>query len=179
MQKKKIMKMFFAWQDEKEQAWLEQMAAHGWILDEIGFFLYTFRKEMPQQMHYRLDYQEMKQSDLQEYLGLFDDAGWKYLGRLTNWFYFASNGPETREIYTDTHSKIEKYKRILRTLFITSFPSIYYVVFYSSLFEQSNSCSYCGILEVLRFVIFFLWLVMMFNIVRIWIKIQKLEKKIE
>ena len=176
MQKKKITKLFFAWQDEKEQTWLEQMAAHGWILDEIGFIRYTFRKEEPQHMRYRLDYQELKQNDLQEYLVLFADAGWEYKGRLTNWFYFASKGTDTREIYTDTHSKIEKYKRILRTLFITSLPSIYYVVFYSRLFEQSNSCSYCGILEVLRFVIFFLWLVMMFNIVRLCVKIRKLDK---
>lgn len=177
MQKKKIIKLFFAWQDEKEQAWLEQMAEHGWILEDVGLLRYIFRKEEPQRIKYRLDYQELKQSDLLEYLGLFSDAGWDFKGRLNNWFYFASKGPETREITTDTHSKIEKYKRILRTLFIASLPLIYYVVFYSRLFERSSSCSYCGILDVLQFVVFFLWLVIMFNVVRLWVKIQKLEKK--
>ena len=178
MQKKKIIKLFFAWQDEKEQAWLEQMAAHGWILDEINFILYTFGKAEPQHMQYCLDYQEMKQSDLQEYLGLFADAGWKYKGRLNNWFYFASKGPETREIYTDTHSKVEKYKRVLRTMLIASFPLIYYVFSYSRLLSGVNSGSSLIILQIIQFLIFIIWVTLIINIVRLWMKIQKMEKKI-
>lgn len=178
MQKKKITKLFFAWQDEKEQVWLEQMAAHGWVLDEVGLIRYTFCKQEPQHIRYRLDYQEIKGNDLLEYLSLFTDAGWEYKGRMNNWFYFAAKDPETGEIYTDTQSKIEKYKRVLRTLLITLLPVTYSLISFSRLSERTESSSLNGMMEVFQCLIFFIAFALVLNTIRLWAKIQKMEKKI-
>ena len=37
-------KLFWAWQDEKEAAWLRKMSNEGWHLIQAAPFLYTFRK---------------------------------------------------------------------------------------------------------------------------------------
>ena len=178
MQKKKITKLFFAWQDEKEQVWLEQMAAHGWVLDEVGLIRYTFCKQEPQQIRYRLDYQEIKGNDLLEYLSLFTDAGWEYKGRMNNWFYFAAKDPETGEIYTDTQSKIEKYKRVLRTLLIACFPVTYSLFSFSRLSEGAESSALNGVMWVFQCMIFLIAVALVLNTIRLWVKIQKMEKKI-
>ena len=176
MEKKRIFRLFFAWQDEKEQAWLEQMAAHGWILDEVGFIQYTFRKEQPQAIRYRLDYQDVKQDELQEYLLLFADAGWEYIGRLNNWFYFAAQESTAVEIYTDAHSKVAKYKRVMRTLLVASFPLVYYLVFYFRSFAARGSSVPFLMMYLIQFLLFIVWLILMINIVRIWAKVQEIEK---
>lgn len=170
MEKKKITKLFFAWQDENEQTWLEQMAAHGWILEEVGFIRYTFRKEKPRHINYRLDYQELKESELQSYLELFADAGWEYIGRLNNWFYFASSGPDTREIYTDVHSKIQRYKRVLRSLIFACIPISYLLIFFPRFTGQATFS------DILLFMVFLMALMVVFNIIRLALRVNKMEK---
>jgi magnesium-transporting ATPase (P-type) len=57
----------------------------------------------------------MKKDKLDEYLQIFQDAGWEYVGEMSNWRYWRKqvvNG-ETPEIFTDNESKIKKYQRML------------------------------------------------------------------
>lgn len=75
-------KWFWAWQDDKEEAWLSEMAQAGWHLKwpaMPGF--YTFEAGAPRQDVYRLDY-VFSNKDYQNYLQLFQDAGWQHLGDL-------------------------------------------------------------------------------------------------
>lgn len=40
-EKKTVFKLFFVWDFEKEERWLNEMAQEGWVLDNTGFsFLY-------------------------------------------------------------------------------------------------------------------------------------------
>lgn len=109
-------KWFWAWQDDKEEAWLGEMARHGWHLvrPEVPGF-YTFQAGAPGDYAYRLDYQSDPKLDKQEYVGLFSDAGWEHLGTMGGWHYFrkAVRPGETAEIYTDSESKIAKYRRLM------------------------------------------------------------------
>ena len=42
MEKKTVSKWFWVWQFEDEEAWLNEMAANGWVLDSVGFCRYHF-----------------------------------------------------------------------------------------------------------------------------------------
>ena len=42
MEKKTITRWFWVWQFEKEEEWLNEMAANGWVLESVGFCRYTF-----------------------------------------------------------------------------------------------------------------------------------------
>ena len=69
-------KWFWAWQDEKEELWLSEMAERGYHLDYIPFpCVYQFHRGEPAKYIYRLDYQALKTKDRESYLHLFADAG--------------------------------------------------------------------------------------------------------
>ena len=107
---------FWPWQDEKEEAWLGEMSQGGWHLKSVRLpCVYTFTKGDPSHKTYRLDYMPVNKAKNQEYLQIFQDAGWEYVGEMSNWRYWSklvATG-ETPEIFTDNESKIRKYQRML------------------------------------------------------------------
>lgn len=124
-------KWFWPWQDAQEEAWLEDMSRRGLHLKCADMAaLYEFSPGQPQDYTYRLDFQDsLKPRNKDEYLRLFTDDGWDYLGQLGGWQYFrkpvqAGGG---REIFTDRESKIQKYNRFM-AWFGLAYPS-YLVVF--------------------------------------------------
>ncbi len=42
MERKTLTRWFWVWQFEKEEDWLYEMAASGWVLESVGFCRYTF-----------------------------------------------------------------------------------------------------------------------------------------
>jgi len=121
-------KWFWAWQDDKEEAWLTQMSQEGLHLKSLGFpGFYFFTPGEPANYVYRLDF-VTDNKDYQNYLQLFKDAGWEHLGRMGGWQYFrtlAGEG-ELPEIYSDPYSKVQKYRRLL--IYLTIFLPIMIVV---------------------------------------------------
>ena len=114
-------KLFWAWQDEKEEAWLSEKAREGLHLESIPFPVrYKFQKGEPANYVYRLDYQSLKSKDRESYLQLFEDAGWEHVADMGGWIYFRiiTNDGEAPEIYSDTESKMRKYQRIMIILVI-------------------------------------------------------------
>ena len=124
-------KWFWPWQDDKEEAWLEQMSAQGLHLQRPARpTRYEFIQGQPQQYTYRLDFQDtMKTKSKEVYLRLFADLGWEHLGTLGGWQYFRRpvQPGEPQELFTDPETKILKYKRFL-SWFGLAFPA-YLVVF--------------------------------------------------
>ena len=107
---------FWPWQDAKEEAWLESMAQEGWHLAAVSLpCVYHFRKGEARRYAYRLDYMPDYKAKLVEYKQLFQDAGWEYIGEMSNWRYWRKQvvEGETAEIFTDPESKIKKYQRLL------------------------------------------------------------------
>lgn len=120
-------KWFWAWEDEKEEAWLTQMAAEGWHLDTTNpFGFYIFKAGPPRNVVYRLDYQyQLRRQDRQEYLQLFTDAGWEHVDEMASWQYFRkeARAGDKPELYTDAESKLKKYER-LTVLLVVFLPII-------------------------------------------------------
>ena len=114
-------KWFWAWQDEKEESWLTEMAKGGFHLVKVTFpIIYVFRQGDPGNYIYRLDYQTIKLKNRESYFQLFEDAGWEYVCEVGGWFYFRNRSAEAEvpQIYSDVQSKIGKYQRIMTYLVI-------------------------------------------------------------
>jgi hypothetical protein len=126
-------KWFWPWQDEQEEEWLRALALSGLHLrssDGAGF--YTFEQGEPSDIVYRLDYNALQKKDKVQYLQLFKDAGWEYVGEMNSWQYFRKpvEVGNSDEIFTDNESKIEKYKRFLSaTLVMLPIYMMFFVVF--------------------------------------------------
>jgi hypothetical protein len=113
-------KWFWAWQDEKEEAWLHEMAQQGFHLRSVaGPLHYEFEMGEPRNEYYRMDY-IVDRKDYQNYLQLFKDAGWEHLGEMGGWQYFRTKaeGNSIPEIYTDKDSKAQKYQRLITILVV-------------------------------------------------------------
>jgi hypothetical protein len=54
-ERKTINKVFFVWDFEKEERWLNEMAMNGWALCYVGLCRYTFEKCEPGEYTIRLD----------------------------------------------------------------------------------------------------------------------------
>jgi hypothetical protein len=116
---------FWAWQDEQEEQWLSDLARHGVHLVKPDFLgKYTFTTGEPRNWQYRLDFRPGTKKDEAEYLQFFQDSGWELAGTLSSWYYFRKEiqPGEVAEIFTDNHSKAEKYKRLLLLFAIIIFP---------------------------------------------------------
>ncbi len=109
-------KWFWPWQDQKEEQWLEEKSRQGNHLYKISAFgRYTFKKGTPKIYVYRLDFMLDDKGEKESYLQIFLDAGWEYLGEMNGWQYFRkeAEAEANTEIFTDQHSKVKKYERLI------------------------------------------------------------------
>jgi hypothetical protein len=109
------LKWIWAWQDEVEEKWLREMSQKGLHLASVGLAgIYTFIRGEPADYVYRLDYRPNSKTEDREYLQIFKDAGWEQVSDYFSWHYFRKLAVpgETQEIFTDSESRVAKYKRL-------------------------------------------------------------------
>ena len=115
MERKTINKWFWVWQFEKEEEWLNEMAANGWALESVGFCRYTFVRCMPGEYTVRT---EMHPYD-DNYIRFMEETGAEYVGRMIMWMYFrkkTENGPF--DLFSDIDSRIGHLNKIGNVLSI-------------------------------------------------------------
>lgn len=125
---KNVFKIFFAWQEKKEENWLREMSKKGWHLDNTGFLNYIFRKGEPKDVIYRLDFKIIRSGNVDDYITLYEDAGWEYISRMGPfWYYFRTEAKkgEIQELYSDNKSKIKMYNSLRWLLIILCAPMVY------------------------------------------------------
>jgi len=100
---------------QKEEKWLEIMAAQGWHLKEYNNIYYTFEPTPPQQANIRIDFRDFNsQQDFQDYRSLFEDSGWRHLAGTKNsgnQYFIRMDGDCSEDIFSDSASRVGRYKR--------------------------------------------------------------------
>lgn len=109
-ERKIIRKWFWVWDFEKEEQWLNQMSAAGWVLDKVGFCRYEFIRCEPDEYTVRL---EMRDRD-DAYVAFMEETGAEYIGRMMKWIYFRKKASEGAfDIFSDIDSRMKHIDRIL------------------------------------------------------------------
>lgn len=184
---KKIVRTFFAWQEEKEEKWLREMSNKGWHLDIVGFFYYKFQKGSPLDMIYKFDFKVMGKAEFTDYKMMFKDSGWEYIGRFGSWFYFraAAKGDHSLELYSDNRSKIEKYKRLLFVLAIIGapvlsfgLPNLYMRIIDMAADSVLNNPIVFNIYLPLVILMTIIEILMIYAIIKIYLIMRRLKKDI-
>jgi hypothetical protein len=169
-------RLFCAWNEEKEIKWLKNMAKQGWELDHAGFCEYQFKKTEKQDLNFSFDYRVLKKDEFDEYIRHFESCGWEYISSVASWHYFKSKVSETvyPDIYSENTSKIEKYKRLLVTLCLAIFPSIWAIVFNLTLLDEEFSL----FTLIIVLLIVFMNTIIIYGIYRICRIIQQLRRNL-
>lgn len=108
---------FYISEFEQEAAWLSFMHREGWKFVSTDGFHYKFEKAENEDWVYELDYKENGVAE-DDYIQMYRDFGWEYVGHFNNWFYFRKKRIEGESTdtsaFSDRESKLELCKRILR-----------------------------------------------------------------
>lgn len=111
--KKRVYRIFLDY--EKEEAWVNDMAAHGWDLKKTSLGYFVFEKGEAGQYIYRNELVKGKNKDYFEFL---ETMNIECVSKFAGWAYYrkkASEGPF--ELFSDNSSKIH-YLQSLNRLFI-------------------------------------------------------------
>lgn len=114
-----VRKFFFAWDFDKEEKWLNDMAAQGKALTGVGFCKYTFEDCEPGEYTVRLELLENHTAHEKsvQYLDFLRETGAEYVGNYFRWVYLrkrCSNGEF--ELYSDNASRVKHLNRIIALL---------------------------------------------------------------
>lgn len=108
-------KLFWVWQHEQEEEWLNAMSAEGLQLSSVGFCRYTFEEGEAGAYQYRLELLESLPTAPQskEYLRFMEDMGVEHVGSLFGWVYFRKKTSEGAfDLYSDTASRLKHFGRM-------------------------------------------------------------------
>ena len=178
---RKIRKLFWVWNQDEEKEFLEQKAEEGLLLSKVGFGTYYFEEAEPEKLIYQMDFRGLGQKiSEEEYLQIFEDAGWRLLDKYGGWYYFCQVWEEGIDlsIFNDNKSKAEVYKRLLLYLFIVGFPLYYQItiVFPNML---ASKLQFPGFYFFLRPVVILFTGLHLFAVSKILIMYRKLKKDIK
>lgn len=105
-----IHKCFFIWNFDKEEKWLNEMAAKGLCLVSVGFCKYEFEDCLPGE--YRICLQLLdkmpKHPESQKYIDFMEETGAEHVGTFTRWVYFRKKASEGDfELFSDHTSRFK------------------------------------------------------------------------
>jgi len=113
-------KLFFVNQHEKEEDWLNSMAANGKAMLNYKFpFFYEFEDCEPNEYMYRIEMLENlpNSSKSREYIDFLEDTGVEMMSTYLRWVYFRKKTKDgSFDLFSDLESKIKHYWRICRFL---------------------------------------------------------------
>lgn len=115
---KKELKFFTITQHKQEEEYLCSMHRMGWKFTKVVFpGLYYFEACEPENVTYRLDYNQEGISHKDEYTRMFADCGWEYLMDFVGYSYFrkaTESVSDNEDIFCDDESRLEMMKRVYK-----------------------------------------------------------------
>lgn len=103
---------------EKEERWLNEMLAKGWLCSHINSAgIYTFQPTENLEQVIRIDcQQELRKENKATYKQLHEDFGWRIVKEKSydGTFYWTKSKDGNDELFSDHDSHIAKYKRLMK-----------------------------------------------------------------
>ena len=117
--RKVIKKVFMAWEFEKEEKWLNEMAAKGLALVDYSLFRYSFEECEPGEYTFKIQLLEHRPShpESEQYIRFMEETGAEQVASYLNWVYFRKKTSEGAfEIFSDIESQLKHYILIKKLL---------------------------------------------------------------
>ncbi len=117
--RKVIKKVFMAWEYEKEEKWLNEMAAKGLALVDYSIFRYSFEPCEPGEYSFKIQLLEHNPNhpESEQYIRFMEETGAEQVASYLNWVYFRKKTSEGAfEIFSDIESRLKHYILIKKHL---------------------------------------------------------------
>jgi uncharacterized protein YacL len=170
-----IHKIFPIWSFDKEERWLNDMAAQGWALDDVGFCRYEFESCEPGEYVIGLEMLEerLNHPKSQDYLGFLKETGVELVGALFRWVYLRSLSNADNVLFSDTDSLIRHMDRVI------ALPGMLTIA--TMLMIPNQVTNFLDDRDISSLIVMMLsvgvTLLMAYAFVRIYVKRQKLKKE--
>ena len=117
--RKTVHKWFWGWEFEKEEKWLNEMAAKGLSLVSVKFAAYKFEETLPGEYNICLQLldNQAHRVENENYISFFEETGAEHVGTFGRWVYFRKKAAEGRfEIFSDNASRVKHLTNIIALL---------------------------------------------------------------
>lgn len=119
----KKFRIFNIFQYDLEEEFLREMHRQGYAFEKIsGIFIYNFKRVEAEDVVYKLDYPGVFRNvtDKDDYIQMFEDDGWEYLGENFEYTYFRKKTKDgiNLDIFSDEESKRTVLERIFKKRFL-------------------------------------------------------------
>ena len=147
---------------DKETKWLNEMSADGYALTKFFAGVYTFEKCTPGQYIYQVDFTSGFYKVSDDYREFMEEMDAEIITLWEFWVILrkkAADGPF--ELYTDTDSQIEHYKKILIMLKIVT---IFEILCFT--YEAMAACLTTSVIEIVPLVCMAILALMIIGLLR-------------
>lgn len=114
--KRVVYKIFWTWNFDEEEKWLNEMAEKGFALSSVGLFRYEFEESLPGEYNIRLELLGHWPSHIEsgDYIRFLEETDVEHVGSVMRWVYFRKKAVDgTFDLYSDNESRIQHLNRIL------------------------------------------------------------------
>ena len=122
-----VHKLFFIWDYEKEERWLNEMAAKGLSLISVKFLTYEFENTLPGEYHVCVQVLEhpLRHLETESYIHFLEETGVQHVGTCVRQAYFRKKTADGQfELFSDRASRIKHMNYIITLLGILSIPNL-------------------------------------------------------
>lgn len=170
-----IRKWFWVWDFEKEEKWLNDMAAKGLCLVSVGFCKYEFEECEPGE--YRICLQLLDNTPTHpesiKYLEFMESTGAEHVGSFMRWVYFRKKTSEGEFVlFSDNESRIKHLSGIITMIALITAAN--WMIGINNLFLTSAVAApinYVGLLNIA------IGILGTFGSVRLYKKREKMKKE--
>lgn len=174
--RKVIHKWFWIWNFDKEEKWLNEMAAKGLALTSVGFCRYEFEDCVSGEYKICLEFLEnnFRRVENEKYIEFLEETGAEHVGTFAGWACFRKRTTEDNfRLFSDNTSRIKHLTRIINFIMVLIGVNLYagfynlFVMFY----WHHSSVNMIGIVNLLLAVF------IMIGLIRLLQKRKKLKSE--
>ncbi|MEN6435709.1 MAG: DUF2812 domain-containing protein [Anaerolineaceae bacterium] len=174
--KRVVHKLFWAWDFEKEEQWLNKMSDMGLQLSDVSLGRYVFEEGAPGEYKYKLQMLDNMPNTVesQQYIKFCEETGAEHIASWMRWVYFRKNSDGKEfELFSDIDSRIKHIRGILTFLLVIGIAE--FLILLSNLnnlfhYREPAFVIIVGLLFVVTMVI-------IYGAIRMWKSYRKLLKE--
>ncbi len=155
--RKVIHKWFWVWDFDKEEKWLNEMAAKGLALVAVGWCRYEFEDSVPGEYQICLDFLGSRCNGVEneKYITFLEETGAEQVGTMSRWVYFRKKASgETFQLFSDYASRIRYLTQIIRFVAMIGGLNLYFGCYNMfMLFQMRQYHIYINLFGIINFLI--------------------------